>query len=125
MPSVKPYVYMKPIASDMFELVILDGLKTKMVSNSNDPPNSLHTRDLFRRHPTIDAWYFLGRLDDRVTLSNSEKVLPLAIEDNVMHSPLVRQALVFGTGKEFPGILIFRSAKAAGSKELSEAFTIR
>lgn len=114
LPSVKPYMHMKPIAPEIFELVLLDGLPSKRVSNSNDPPNSLHTRDLFRRHPTLDAWYYLGRQDDRITLSKGEKMLPLPLESAVMDCPLVRQALVFGDGREFPGLLVFRSERATG-----------
>lgn len=108
---------MKPVAAGrgIYELVLLDGLPSKRVSNSNEPqPNSLHTRDLFRRHPTLDAWYYLGRQDDRITLSKGEKILPLPLESAIIESPLVRQALVFGDGREFPGLLVFRSEKAVG-----------
>lgn len=109
---------MKHVTEDIFELVLLDGLKTKVLSNSDDPPNSLHTRDLFREHPTIpDAWYYLGRQDYRITLANGEKVLPLPIESHVMESPLVRQALVFGVGKDFSVMLVFRSRKAAAMSD--------
>lgn len=109
---------MKHVTENIFELVLLDGLKTKVMSNSDDPPNSLHTHDLFREHPTSpDAWYYLGRQDDRITLANGEKVLPLPIESHVMDSPLVRQALVFGVGKDFPGMLIFRSQNAAAMSD--------
>jgi hypothetical protein len=112
-PYVKPFVSMKAIDGNTFELVILDGLKSKNTSNSNDPPNSYHSSDIFTPHPTIkDAWKYIGRLDDRVTLVNGEKVLPLPIEGRIRQDPLVREAVVFGSGKDLPGLLCFRSDAA-------------
>jgi hypothetical protein len=85
------------------------------MSNSNDPPNSYHTKDLFIGHPTIpNAWKFVGRLDDRVTLTNGEKVLPLPIEGRIQQDPLVKEAVVFGIDRSVPGLLLFRATAAAG-----------
>jgi hypothetical protein len=108
---------MKPIDGPIHECVVLDGHKGKMTSNSNDPPNSFHTKDLFIAHPTIpNAWKFVGRLDDRVTLSNGEKVLPLPIEGRIQQDPLVKEAVVFGIDRPVPGLLLFR---AVAARELS------
>ena len=64
-------------------------------------------------HKTIpNAWKYLGRLDDRVTLLNGEKVLPLAIEGRIKESALVKEALVFGIGRSIPGVLLFRADAA-------------
>ena len=113
LPSMKPYVRMIPISEDVREAVVLDGAKSKVTSNSNDPPNSFHTRDLFTSHPTIpDGWKYLGRLDDRVTLVNGEKVLPIPIEGRIRQDPAVREAVVFGIDRDVPGLLVFRSSKA-------------
>ena len=112
---MKPYILMDKVAENTYECVVLDGLKSKVTSNSDDPPNSFRTRDLFAPHPTIpDAWKYLGRLDDRVTLMNGEKVLPLPIEGRVREEEIVREAIVFGVGKAVAGIFVFRSAKASG-----------
>ena len=109
---------MKPIDGPICECVVLDGHKGKMTSNSNDPPNSFHTKDLFIAHPTIpNAWKFVGRLDDRVTLTNGEKVLPLPIEGRIQQDPLVREAVVFGIDRPVPGLLLF---KAENARELSD-----
>lgn len=106
---------MKPVDDNMYELVVLEGLKSKVSSNSNNPPDSFHTRDLFTKHPTLsDAWKSIGRLDDRVTLSSGEKVLPLPMEGTIRQHHLVREAMMFGIGMEIPGLLLFRSEKAAG-----------
>lgn len=112
-PHVAPFIHMKPIEGEICECVVLDGHKGKVVSNSNDPPNSFHTKDLFIAHPTIpNAWKFVGRLDDRVTLTNGEKVLPLPIEGRIQQDPLVKEAVIFGVDRPVPGLLLFRAVSA-------------
>jgi hypothetical protein len=109
-PHVVPYIKFKPVDSERFECIILDGHKGKTLSNCDDPPNSWRTNDLFVPHPTIaDAWKFVGRMDDRITLINGEKVLPLTIEGRIRHHPLVKEAVVFGIDREVPGLLLFRA----------------
>jgi hypothetical protein len=124
LPKVEPYIYMAPRAPNTFECVVLDGLPSKVVSNCNDPPNSFNTSDLFSPHPTIsNAWKYLGRLDDRVTLVNGEKVLPIPYEHQIREHEFVREACVFGVGKALPGLIIVPSEKALGmsKKELHDS----
>ena len=124
LPKVEPYLYMAPRAQNTFECVVLDGLPSKVVSNCNDPPNSFKTSDLFSPHPTIsNAWKYLGRLDDRVTLVNGEKVLPIPYEHQIREHELVREACVFGVGRALPGLIIVPSEKALGmsKKELHDS----
>lgn len=112
-PHVAPFVHMKPIEGNVFELVVLEGHKGKIMSNSNDPPNSFHTKDLFIPHPQLEnRWKYFGRLDDRITLSNGEKFIPLDMEGRVRQSPLVKEAVVFGIDRPLPGLLLFRSSAA-------------
>ncbi|KUJ18954.1 putative NRPS-like enzyme [Mollisia scopiformis] len=123
-PHIAPFILMRPLPSQppslpahevVHECVVLDGHVGKMKSNSNDPPNSYHTSDLFIPHPTIsNAWKPIGRLDDRITLLNGEKVLPLAIEGRITQHPFVREAVVFGVDRSVPGLLLFRGANARG-----------
>jgi hypothetical protein len=119
LPGIGSYIRMVPVAPNTFECVVLDGLPSKVVSNCDDPPRSFRTSDLFTAHPTIhNAWKYLGRLDDRITLVNGEKVLPLSYEHQIRENELVREACVFGIGKEFPGLIIVPSEKTIGmSKE--------
>lgn len=106
-------IYPKPIVADIFEFVFLKDHPGRIVSNSDDPPKSFHSRDIFTPHKTITgAWKYLGRLDDRVTLMNGEKILPLPIEGSVRRHELVREAVVFGIGRTIPGLLVFRSQTA-------------
>ncbi|KAI0890390.1 L-aminoadipate-semialdehyde dehydrogenase [Annulohypoxylon maeteangense] len=112
-PKVAPYLHFEPLGEGLYECVVLDGLPTKLSSNSDDPPNSFHTRDIFIRHPTIPlAFKYMSRLDDRVTLVNGEKVLPIPFEHRLRQHELVEEALIFGVDKAFPGLLIFPSEKA-------------
>ncbi|RFU34869.1 hypothetical protein B7463_g1454, partial [Scytalidium lignicola] len=109
-PHAVPYLLFKPIDGDIHECVVLDGHRGKVMTNSNDPPNSYHTKDLFIPHKTLhNAWKFVGRLDDRVTLTNGEKVLPLSIEGRIRKDPLVKEAVVFGVDRPIPGLLLFRA----------------
>lgn len=113
-----PYMNMQELAPGTYECVVLDGWRSKTISNSNDPPNSFRTRDLFSKHSTIPhAWKYIGRLDDRVTLMNGEKVLPLSMEGKIRQHPLIKEVVVFGAGKILPGLLVFR---ADAAKELED-----
>jgi Phosphopantetheine attachment site len=110
------HVLMDEISPGVFECVALDGLPSKGPSNSDDPPNSFRTRDLFTRHPDpakSNYWKYLSRLDDRITLVNGEKVLPLPIEGRIRRDALIREAAVFGVGKSIPGVIIFKDEQAA------------
>lgn len=116
-PSAAPFIRMKHVDGEIYECIVLEGHKGKLISNSNDPPNSYHTKDLFIAHQTIpDAWKFVGRLDDRITLTNGEKVLPLPIEGRIQQDPLVKNAVVFGIDRPVPGLLLFRAAVASTDK---------
>ncbi|GAB1192460.1 hypothetical protein APSETT444_001652 [Aspergillus pseudonomiae] len=92
-----------------------DGLRSKVASNSDDPPDSFHTRDTFLKHPSIsDAWKYLGRIDDRVTLVNGEKVLPVPIEHRIRQNIFVKDNLVFGVSKPLPGLIVAPSVESEG-----------
>lgn len=116
-PALEPFLLMDRTSpnSETYEVVVLDKWKSKVASNSDNPPNSFRTRDIFSPHPTIPkAWKYLGRIDDRVTLVNGEKVLPIPIEHRIREDPLVKECVVFGVGKTTPGVLIIPSDHAAG-----------
>ena len=117
-------IWPKPLGDGTYEFVYLKGYPGRVASNSNDPPESFHSSDIFVEHQTIKgAWKFLGRLDDRVTLLNGEKVLPLPIEGRVRRDPHVREAIVFGIGRAIPGLLLFRaeSARSLSDKEFVDS----
>ena len=124
LPFVRPYLWMKPLEDGTYEAVYLKDLPTLAASNSDDPPGSFHSKDLFIPHVTIPhAWKHVGRIDDRLNLSNGEKVLTLPIEGRINADPLVKEAVVFGAGKSIPGLLVFRSdaAKDMADKDFIDA----
>ncbi|KAK5675556.1 hypothetical protein LTS12_029552, partial [Elasticomyces elasticus] len=113
--NIRQFIWMKPIGNSLYETVYLAGHPGLNASNSNDPPGSFHSHDVFTPHPTIpDRWKYVTRLDDRITLVNGEKVLPLPIEGVIMQSPLVHEAVVVGAGKAVPGLLVFRATGCEG-----------
>ncbi|EME44159.1 NRPS-like protein [Dothistroma septosporum NZE10] len=112
------FTLMDEVAPGVFECVGLDGLQSKGTTNSNppysatNPVNSFRTADLFTRHPDPNKsnyYKYLSRLDDRITLVNGEKVLPLPIEGRIRQDDYVREAVIFGFQRTVPGVLIFRS----------------
>ncbi|KAJ5681848.1 uncharacterized protein N7477_001788 [Penicillium maclennaniae] len=115
---VADFTLMDEISPEVFECVALDGLPSKGPSNSKppfnakNPENSFRTADLFTRHPDpkkSNYYKYLSRLDDRITLVNGEKVLPIPIEGRVREEELVRECVVFGFQRTVPGALIFRA----------------
>ena len=108
-PPVAKYIWMKPLGDDTYECIYLHGLEALVSSNSDDPPKSFHSKDIFVQHPKLNAWKHIGRLDDRLTLINGEKVLPIPMEGRLRQDPLVRECCIFGAGRSIPGILVFRN----------------
>lgn len=118
--NIRKYLYMDPVDETgdgkMFECVYLKGHPGLSESNSDEPvPGSWRSKDVFTPHPTIpNAWKYITRVDDRVTLVNGEKVLPLPIEGCIRQHEMVREAVVFGVDRPVPGLLLFRGASANG-----------
>ncbi|CAG8948565.1 unnamed protein product [Penicillium salamii] len=128
--SIQPYIWMKPIGDELFECVYLAGHPALTTSNSNEPPGSFHSKDVFTPHPTIPMrWKYASRIDDRITLVNGEKVLPVPIEGCIKQHHLIHEAVVVGLNKSAPGLLIFRSQHAeesglSGDQYLNEIWPI-
>ncbi|KAI0853128.1 hypothetical protein F5Y00DRAFT_257781 [Daldinia vernicosa] len=113
--NLREHMAFKKFDDSTYEIIYLNTHPALMTANSNDPPGSFHSGDLFVPHPTMDwAWKDVGRADDRVTLLSGEKILPLGAEGTVRESPLVRDALMVGKDRLVPGLLVFRSTAAAG-----------
>ncbi|KAK6375692.1 putative NRPS-like protein biosynthetic cluster [Exophiala oligosperma] len=113
---VADHVLMDEISPGIFECVALDGLPSKVTTNTTDPPGAFRTKDLFVRHPDPEKsnyWKYVSRLDDRLTLVNGEKVLPLPIEGHIRKSELINEVAVFGFQRTVPGVIVFRSEHAA------------
>ncbi|GAD96718.1 NRPS-like enzyme, putative [Paecilomyces variotii No. 5] len=111
-PEAEPFLYFEPKEQGLYELVCLEGLPSKSMSNRED--GSYATKDLFLKHPYLNAWKYCGRNDDVIVLENGEKVNPVDIENAIMQHHLVTVAVVFGVGRPYPGLLIIPSSKASG-----------
>jgi len=78
--------------------------------------NEWPIKDLFSRHPTKpNLWLYLGRIDDLIVFSNGSKHNPLAFEEQLRTHPLVRTALVAGTGRQQAAALIELAEPAAAT----------
>ncbi|KAI0169406.1 hypothetical protein GGR52DRAFT_555036 [Hypoxylon sp. FL1284] len=76
------------------------------------------TGDLFQPHPTLpDYWAYAGRSDGIIVLSNGEKLNPVTIEEHVERHPLVKGALVIGSGRFQAGLLIEPLQKSGNDDE--------
>ncbi|KAK3319499.1 hypothetical protein B0T19DRAFT_268473 [Cercophora scortea] len=65
------------------------------------------TKDLYRPHPTLkDHWIYHGRADNIIVFSNGEKLNPVTIEEIVMGHPKIKGALVVGTDRFQPALIL-------------------
>jgi hypothetical protein len=122
--SFKPYVSWELRSPGIYELVVLEGLPSKVASNR--PDGSYATKDLFTPHSSIpNAWKYFARLDDTIVLMNGEKVTPTAFEQSIRDNKLVKEAVMFGSGKARVGMIIIPSDAACGlsSEEVKTLLT--
>lgn len=109
--SSKKFLRFEERGPGVLELICLDGWPSKVISNR--PDGSYATRDLWLKHPTMEAYKYYARLDDTIVLVNGEKVNPLDLEGRVRQRDAVAEAVVFGSGKSCIGLLVIRSNDAS------------
>ena len=115
-PADAPYVRFEKRDGNLSELVVLKGWPHMAKRNRGD--GSYATSDLFEPHPSIpDAWKYHSRADSQLTLITGKKFDPAPLEASIATSELVEDALIFGNGKPYPGVLLLRSKKAAGMRD--------
>ncbi|KAL4997928.1 hypothetical protein BDV10DRAFT_194753 [Aspergillus recurvatus] len=108
---VKKFLRMEERYPGIYESVILDGWPSKVMSNR--PDGAYATKDLFLKHPEIEAYKYYSRLDDTITLVNGEKVIPLDLEGRVRQLRVVADALAFGIGKSNIGLAVIRAPETS------------
>ncbi|KAI1371417.1 acetyl-CoA synthetase-like protein [Hypoxylon crocopeplum] len=65
------------------------------------------TKDMYKPHPTEPHhWIYHGRSDNIIVFSNGEKLNPVTIEETVVDHPDVKGALVVGSNRFQPGLLV-------------------
>ena len=120
---VKDHVWMKPLGGDLYECVILQGLPNCRLTNSNDPPGSFYTSDVFTKHPTLpNRWKLIGRQDDMINMGVPEMFPALPFEDHMKQHPFIDEAVVFGNGRPELGFMVFCSERAK-DKSTTEVVT--
>jgi hypothetical protein len=118
-PPESKYLKLVPCNDDsgLSELIVLNGWP--IMAKTNRLNGDFATNDLFEPHPShADSWRYHSRSDSQITLVTGKKFDPAPIEDALTSSSAaIRDVLIFGNGKQFPGALIFPTKYG---KELAE-----
>ncbi|TLD10846.1 hypothetical protein PgNI_05171 [Pyricularia grisea] len=102
----------RPVAGedDIFEMVIVrkDGpFSQQGIFWTHPHLEEWSSRDLFQRHPTLeDHWRYHGRCDDLIVFSNGEKLNPVTVENAINGHPKVKTAILVGTMRFQPALII-------------------
>ena len=82
------------------------------MAKTNRSDGSYATADLFEPHPHIkNAWKYHSRSDSQITLLTGKKFDPAPFENAICSSSkLIRDVVIFGNGRQYPGALIFLSS---------------
>ena len=101
---------MRHHSSDLFELCFFrhdhHNLYQGVFSTFPDR-REYSTNDLYSEHPTRpNLWKYRGRADDILTLTNGEKVNPIAMEDLIGTHPAVKSVLVVGQARFQTALLV-------------------
>lgn len=117
--AVRSFLRFEERSPGIFELICLGGWPSKVMSNR--PDGSYATKDLFLKHPTMEAYKYYARLDDTIILVNGEKVNPLDMEGRVRQHDAVSEAVVFGSGKPSIGMVVVRADTSMSDQDVIKA----
>lgn len=91
----------------LYELQLLTSTKHAYPVENLPDVAGYATSDIWRRHSSKpDLWQFVGRLDDMITLSTGEKVIPMPMENILLEDHRIQGALAFGQQHHQIGMLI-------------------
>lgn len=111
--KLSPFLKWVPRGPNLYECTVMDGWPPKV--QSNQPDGSYATKDLFSPHPSIPrAWKYIARLDDTIILVNGEKFNPVAMEGEIRSNKNVAEAVVFGAGRSYLGLLVVPAPSLSG-----------
>ncbi|AEO67434.1 e1d19424-68e3-4b8d-b354-183af06ce9e3 [Thermothielavioides terrestris] len=83
--------------------------------------NEYRTKDLYMPHPSLpDHWIYHGRADNIIVFSNGEKLNPVDIEVRMMDHPGVKGALVVGSNRFQPALILEPAQHPGSEKEVKE-----
>ncbi|OTB13601.1 hypothetical protein K445DRAFT_13648 [Daldinia sp. EC12] len=115
------FLSLEPRGGGLSELVVKSRWPLKEKINRDD--GSYATADLFEPHPSIpNAWRYHSRADAQITLSNGKKFDPSPLEDRIKtSSQLLRDVLIFGANKGYPGALLFKASNEYSNDDVINA----
>ncbi|EFQ36630.1 male sterility protein [Colletotrichum graminicola M1.001] len=102
----------RPVAGedDIFELVIVRHNSPSAIQGvfyTYPGLDEWSSKDLFKKHPTLpDHWKYHGRCDDLICFSNGEKLNPVTFENALNGHPKVGTAIVVGSMRFQPALLV-------------------
>ncbi|KAI1637851.1 hypothetical protein F4809DRAFT_299478 [Biscogniauxia mediterranea] len=83
--------------------------------------NEYDTKDFYRPHPTLpDHWIYHGRSDNVIVFSNGEKLNPVTIEHIVEGHPKVKGAIVVGSNRFQPALIVEPTSYPKNEQEAKE-----
>lgn len=106
---------------DVFEQVVVrkdkhPGLQGFFYTFPDD--DEYFTKDLYKPHPTLpNHWIYYGRADNIIVFSNGEKLNPVTIEEIISDHPQVQGAVVVGTNKFQPALILEPTAYPKNADE--------
>ncbi|KDQ07664.1 hypothetical protein BOTBODRAFT_139808 [Botryobasidium botryosum FD-172 SS1] len=104
-----PFLQPQEDAAGTFEVFFPSiSTHTPAVLNANIKGKPAYaTNDLVGQHPKNPALYkIVGRVDDQIILSTSEKTNPGPLEDIIKYDPMIKNAVMFGRERYQNGVLI-------------------
>lgn len=135
-PVTAQHLYFRPLSEDegvvggrqLFELVVLPTLPSLERRWANAPDGSVHTGDIFMKHPDKNHYRCLGRMRDDIKLrpggTGSATIRTRSYEDVLerRHQELIDAAVFFGDKQIKPGVLLFvKSSMGVPEQEVIEA----
>lgn len=104
-------VTFKSLSDGLYELVIakidIEGAPAQPCFEVCPQSDVFHSKDVFAPHETKpDLWRWVCRLDDFITFSTGEKLVPTIIEEEMLLVPHVKGAVVFGQGRLRPFLVV-------------------
>jgi thioester reductase-like protein len=111
----------EPRENGLSELVVKPGWPFLTKTNRED--GSYATSDLFEPHSSIpNAWRYHSRADAQITLANGKKFDPSPIEGSILaSSKLLQDVLIFGSGRDYAGVLLFPSSSNINAEEIIDS----
>lgn len=78
-------------------------------------------KDLYMPHPSLpDHWIYHGRADNIIVFSNGEKLNPASIENLLMNHPGIKGAIVVGSNRFQPALILEPMKQPKDEKESKE-----